>query len=148
VPLEDSLGALRYLQDEGKIRHIGVSNVSAEQLERAQAVVDVVTVQNRYNLADRSSEDVLEACERAGIGFIPWFPLATGDLARPGGPVDELASAHEATPGQLALAWLLARSPVMLPIPGTASIDHLQENVAAQRISLDGEDLERLAAAA
>jgi pyridoxine 4-dehydrogenase len=148
VPLEDSLGALRDLQDEGKIRHIGVSNVSAEQLERAQAVVDVVTVQNRYNLADRSSEDVLEACERAGIGFIPWFPLATGDLARPGGPVDELASAHEATPGQLALAWLLARSPVMLPIPGTASIDHLQENVAAQRISLDGEDLERLAAAA
>jgi pyridoxine 4-dehydrogenase len=148
VPLEDSLGALCDLQDEGKIRHIGVSNVSAEQLERAQAVVDVVTVQNRYNLADRSSEDVLEACERAGIGFIPWFPLATGDLARPGGPVDELASAHEATPGQLALAWLLARSPVMLPIPGTASIDHLQENVAAQRISLDGEDLERLAAAA
>jgi pyridoxine 4-dehydrogenase len=148
VPLEDSLGALCDLQDEGKIRHIGVSNVSAEQLERAQAVVDVVTVQNRYNLSDRSSEDVLEACERAGIGFIPWFPLATGDLARPGGPVDELASAHEATPGQLALAWLLARSPVMLPIPGTASIDHLQENVAAQRISLDGEDLERLAAAA
>jgi len=148
VPLEDSLGALRDLQDEGKIRHIGVSNVSAEQLDRAQAVVDVVTVQNRYNLVDRSSEDVLEACERAGLGFIPWFPLATGDLARPGGPVDELASAHEATPGQLALAWLLARSPVMLPIPGTASIDHLEENVAGQRISLDGEDLERLAAAA
>jgi pyridoxine 4-dehydrogenase len=148
VPLEDSLGALRDLQDEGKIRHIGVSNVSAEQLDRAQAVVDVVTVQNRYNLVDRSSEDVLEACERAGLGFIPWFPLATGDLARPGGPVDELASAREATPGQLALAWLLARSPVMLPIPGTASIDHLEENVAAQRISLDGEDLERLAAAA
>lgn len=148
VPLEDSLGALRDLQDEGKIRHIGVSNVSAEQLDRAQAVVDVVTVQNRYNLVDRSSEDVLEACERAGLGFIPWFPLATGDLARPGGPVDELASAHEATPGQLALAWLLARSPVMLPIPGTASIDHLEENVAAQRLSLDGEDLERLAAAA
>jgi pyridoxine 4-dehydrogenase len=148
VPLEDSLGALRDLQDEGKIRHIGVSNVSAEQLDRAQAVVDVVTVQNRYNLVDRSSENVLEACERAGLGFIPWFPLATGDLARPGGPVDELASAHEATPGQLALAWLLARSPVMLPIPGTASIGHLEENVAAQRISLDGEDLERLAAAA
>jgi pyridoxine 4-dehydrogenase len=148
VPLEDSLGALRDLQEEGKIRHIGVSNVSAEQLERAQAVVDVVTVQNRYSLADRSSEDVLEACERAGIGFIPWFPLATGDLARPGGPVEELASAHEATPGQLALVWLLARSPVVLPIPGTASIDHLQENVDAQRISLDSEDLERLAAAA
>ena len=148
VAIEDSLGALRDLRDEGKIRHIGVSNVSAEQLERARAVVDVVTVQNRYNLVDRSSEDVLEVCARDGIGFIPWFPLATGDLARPGGPVEELASAHEATPGQLALAWLLGRSPVMLPIPGTASIDHLEENVAAQRISLDGEDLERLAAAA
>jgi pyridoxine 4-dehydrogenase len=148
VPIEDSLGALRDLQQEGKIRHIGVSNVSAEELERARAVVDVVTVQNRYNLVDRRSEDVLEVCERDGIGFLPWFPLATGDLARPGGPVDELASAHEATPGQLALAWLLARSPVMLPIPGTASIDHLEENVAAQRISLNGEDLERLAAAA
>jgi pyridoxine 4-dehydrogenase len=148
VPIEDSLGALRDLQQEGKIRHIGVSNVSAEELEGARAVVDVVTVQNRYNLVDRRSEDVLEVCERDGIGFLPWFPLATGDLARPGGPVDELASAHEATPGQLALAWLLARSPVMLPIPGTASIDHLEENVAAQRISLDGEDLERLAAAA
>jgi pyridoxine 4-dehydrogenase len=148
VAIEDSLGALRDLRDEGKIRHIGVSNVSAEQLERARAVVDVVTVQNRYNLVDRSSEDVLEVCARDGIGFIPWFPLATGDLARPGGPVEELASAHEATPGQLALAWLLGRAPVMLPIPGTASIDHLEENVAAQRISLDGEDLERLAAAA
>jgi pyridoxine 4-dehydrogenase len=148
VPIEDSLGALRDLRDEGKIRHIGVSNVSAEQLERARAVADVVTVQNRYNLVDRRSEDVLQVCARDGIGFIPWFPLATGDLARRGGPVDELASAHEATPGQLALAWLLARSPVMLPIPGTASIDHLTENVAAQRISLGGEDLERLAAAA
>jgi pyridoxine 4-dehydrogenase len=148
VPIEDSLGALRDLRNEGKIRHIGVSNVSAEELERARAVVDVATVQNRYNLYDRRSEDVLGVCERDGIGFLPWFPLATGGLARPGGPVDELASAHAATPGQLALAWLLARSPVMLPIPGTASIDHLEENVAAQRISLDGEDLERLAAAA
>jgi len=148
VPIEDSLGALRDLQEDGKIRHIGVSNVSAEQLGRARAVVDVATVQNRYNLIDRSSEDVLEICERDGIGFIPWFPLATGQLARPGGPVNELASAHQVTPGQLALAWLLARSPVMLPIPGTASIDHLEENVAAQRMSLAGEDLERLAAAA
>jgi pyridoxine 4-dehydrogenase len=148
VPLEDSLGALRELQEEGKIRHIGVSNVSAEQLERARAVVDVVTVQNRYNLVDRHSEDVLEACERDGLGFLPWFPLATGDLARPGGPLDELARAHDATPGQLGLAWLLARSPVMLPIPGTASIEHLEENVAAERIALDRDELERLAAAA
>jgi pyridoxine 4-dehydrogenase len=148
VPLEDSLGALRDLQQEGKIRHIGVSNVSAEQLERARAVVDVVTVQNRYNLADRSAERELEVCERDGIGFIPWFPLATGELARAGGPLDELARSHEATPGQLALAWLLARSPVILPIPGTSSVDHLEDNVAATRISLDPDELERLAAAA
>jgi pyridoxine 4-dehydrogenase len=148
VPLEDSLGALRELQEEGKIRHIGVSNVSEAELERARAVVDVVTVQNRYNLADRASEGVLDACEPAGIGFIPWFPLATGDLARPGGPLDELARAHDATPSQLALAWLLARSPNMLPIPGTSSIEHFEENLAAERISLDGDEVERLAAAA
>jgi aryl-alcohol dehydrogenase-like predicted oxidoreductase len=148
VPIEDSLGALRDAQQQGKIRHIGVSNVSTDELERARAVVDVVTVQNRYNLVDRSSEDVLDACEAAGIGFIPWFPLATGDLARPGGPLDELARANEATPGQLALAWLLARSPVMLPIPGTASEQHLEENVAAEQLQLEPDELERLAAAA
>jgi pyridoxine 4-dehydrogenase len=148
VPFEDSLGALGELQEEGKIRHIGVSNVSEQELDRARAVVDVVTVQNRYNLADRAAEGVLDACERAGIGFIPWFPLATGDLARPGGPLDELASAHEATPSQLALAWLLARSPSMLPIPGTSSIEHFEENLAAERISLDDDEVERLAAAA
>lgn len=148
VPIEDSLGALRELQEEGKVRHIGVSNVSVDQLERARAVVDVVTVQNRYNLVDRSTENELDVCEREGIGFIPWFPLATGDLARSGGPLDELASTHGAAPGQLALAWLLARSPVMLPIPGTSSIAHLEDNVAAQNIELGSEDLERLAAAA
>jgi pyridoxine 4-dehydrogenase len=148
VPLEESLGALRELQQEGKIRHVGTSNVSADELDRARGVVEVVTVQNRYNLVDRSSEDLLEACERDGIGFIPWFPLATGDLARAAGPLEELASSHQVTPGQLALAWLLARSPVVLPIPGTASIEHLEENVAAQGISLDGEELERLAAVA
>jgi pyridoxine 4-dehydrogenase len=148
VPLEESLGALKQLQDEGKIRHIGVSNFSVEQLERARAVVDVVTVQNRYNLADRHSEDVLDACDAAGIGFIPWFPLATGDLAGAGGPLDELARAHDATPGQLAIAWLLARSPVVLPIPGTASLEHLEENVAAADLHLERQELERLAAAA
>jgi pyridoxine 4-dehydrogenase len=148
VPIEDSLGALRQLQDEGKIRHIGVSNVSVEELERARAVVEVVTVQNRYNLVDRHAEDVLDVCDAAGIGFIPWFPLATGDLARPGGPLDELARAHHATPGQLAIAWLLARSPVVLPIPGTASEPHLEENVAAGKLELDPRELERLAAAA
>jgi pyridoxine 4-dehydrogenase len=148
VPLEDSLGALEELQDEGKIRHIGISNVTRDEYERARAVVDVVTVQNRYNLTDRQSESVLEDCEREGIGFIPWFPLAIGELARPGGPLDGLARSHDATPGQLALAWLLARSPVMLPIPGTASIEHLEENLAAQSIELDASEVERLEAAA
>jgi pyridoxine 4-dehydrogenase len=148
VPLEDSLGALKELQEEGKIRHIGVSNVSSEELERARAVVDVVTVQNRYNLTDRHSEDVLQECERDGIGFIPWFPLAIGELARPGGPLDDLARRHDAAPGQLALAWLLARSPVMLPIPGTASIEHLEENMRAESIELDPDEVERLEAAA
>jgi aryl-alcohol dehydrogenase-like predicted oxidoreductase len=147
VPLEESIGALADLQREGKIRHIGVSNVSVEELERARALVEVVTVQNRYSLVDRDSEDVLDECERLGIGFIPWFPLATGDLARPGGPLDELARAHDATPGQLAIAWLLARSPVMLPIPGTASVEHLEENVAAADLELDPAELDRLAAA-
>jgi pyridoxine 4-dehydrogenase len=148
VPLEDSLGALKELQDEGKIRHIGISNVTRDEYERARAVVDVVTVQNRYNLTDRQSESVLEDCEREGIGFIPWFPLAIGELARPGGPLDGLARSHDATPGQLALAWLLARSPVMVPIPGTSSIEHLEENVAAQAIELDPGEVERLEAAA
>jgi pyridoxine 4-dehydrogenase len=148
VPLEDSVGALKELQDQGKIRHVGVSNVSRAELERARAVVEVVTVQNRYSLTDRHSEDVLGACERDGIGFIPWFPLAAGDLARPGGPLDELARSHDATPGQLALAWLLARSPVMLAIPGTGSVEHLEENVAAASIELAPGELERLAEAA
>ena len=148
VPLEDSMGALKELQDEGKIRHIGISNVAVQELERARAVVDVVTVQNRYNLTDRHSESVLETCERDGIGFIPWFPLAIGELARPGGPLDDLARRHDAASGQLALAWLLARSPVMLPIPGTSSIEHLEENVAAQSIELDASEVERLEAAA
>jgi pyridoxine 4-dehydrogenase len=148
VPLEDSLGALKELQDEGKIRHVGVSNVSLDEFERARAVIDVVTVQNRYSLTDRQSEDVLDACERDGLGFIPWYPLATGDLARLGGPLDELARARDATPGQLALAWLLARSPVMLPIPGTGSVEHLEENVAAADLELDPHELDRLAAAA
>jgi pyridoxine 4-dehydrogenase len=148
VPLEDSIGALKELQDEGKVRHIGVSNVSRDELERARALVDVVTVQNRYNLTDRQSENVLEACERDGIGFIPWFPLAIGGLARPDGPLDELARRHGAAPGQLAIAWLLAHSPVMLPIPGTGSVEHLEENMAAASIELAPEEVERLEAAA
>jgi pyridoxine 4-dehydrogenase len=148
VPLEDSLGALKELQDEGKVRHIGISNVSGEELDRARGVVDVVTVQNRYNLTERHSEGVLEACEREGIGFIPWFPLAIGALAGPGGPLDDMARRHDAAPGQLALAWLLARSPVMLPIPGTGSIEHLEENMEAESIELGADEVERLEEAA
>jgi aryl-alcohol dehydrogenase-like predicted oxidoreductase len=147
VPFEDSVGALKELQDEGKIRHVGISNVSLDQVERARELVDVATVQNRYNLADRHSEDVLDACERAGIGFIPWFPLATGDLARPGGPLDDVARDHDATPGQVALAWLLGRSPVMLPIPGTSTVEHLEENVSAADLNLSGAEMDRLGAA-
>jgi aryl-alcohol dehydrogenase-like predicted oxidoreductase len=141
VPLEESMGALKELRDEGKIRHIGVSNVSVEELERARAVVEVVTVQNRYNLDDRSSEDVLDACEAEGIGFIPWWPLAVGRLAEPGGPLDRIAGEHDATPAQIALAWLLARSPVMLPIPGTSSIEHFEENLAAAEIELSPDEV-------
>ncbi len=147
VPYEESVGALKELQDAGKVRHIGVSNVSVEQLGQARELVDVVSVQNRYNLTDRSSEDVLEACEQEGIAFIPWFPLATGKLARAGGPLDEVAAAHDATPGQVALAWLLARSPVMLPIPGTSSIEHLEETVAAAELELGEAELHSLAEA-
>jgi pyridoxine 4-dehydrogenase len=147
VPYEDSVGALKELQDEGKIRHVGVSNVSLDELEQARGIVEVVTVQNRYNLTDRRSEDVLQACEEAGIGFIPWFPLATGSLAEPGGPLDKSAQAHDATPAQIALAWLLARSQVMLPIPGTSSVEHLEENVAATQIQLSPEEVEEIGSA-
>ena len=148
VPYADSVGALKELQDEGKIRHVGVSNVSTEELAEAREIVEVVTVQNRFNLEDRHSEDVLDVCAEEGIGFIPWFPLATGRLARPGGPLDEVARGHDASPGQVALAWLLARADVMLPIPGTSSVEHLEENVAAADLRLDPGEVERITAAA
>jgi pyridoxine 4-dehydrogenase len=148
VPYEDSIGALKELQDEGKIRHVGVSNVSVEQLAQAREIVEVVTVQNRFNVVDRSTEDELDVCSDAGIGFIPWFPLAIGDLARDGGPLDDVARAHDATPGQVALAWLLARSHVMLPIPGTSSIEHLEENLGAGELGLSAAELDEIAAAA
>lgn len=137
VPAEDQLGTLKDLQAQGKIRHIGLSEVTVKQLEHARRVVDVVSVQNRYSLTDRNSEDVLEYCERHRIGFIPWFPLAAGKLSAPDGPVGRLASKHNATPSQLALAWLLWRSRVMLPIPGTSRVSHLEENVAAATVKLD-----------
>jgi aryl-alcohol dehydrogenase-like predicted oxidoreductase len=148
VPYEESVGALKQLQEEGKIRLVGVSNVSTEELARARQIVDVVSVQNRYNLTDRDSEDVLEVCERDGLAFIPWFPLAVGRLAQPGGPLDEIAERHHAKPGQIALAWLLKRSPSMLPIPGTSSVEHLEENVAAAAIDLSADEFQELARAA
>lgn len=147
VPLEESLGALIELRAEGKIRHLGVSNVSVEELDRAQALTEVVSVQNRFNLQERRSEDVLDACTRRGLAFIPWFPLATGDLAQPGGPLDQIAERHGATPSQIALAWLLRRSPAMLPIPGTSSIEHLEENVRAAQVSLTDGDMAELESA-
>ncbi len=144
VPLADQLGVLAELRQEGKIRHIGLSEVSVAELEEARAITGIVSVQNLYNLAERRSEDVLEYAERNGVAFIPWFPVATGELARPGGPLDVAAREHGATPAQLALAWLLRRSPVMLPIPGTSSVAHLEENVGAAGIELSDDAFEAL----
>ena len=144
VPVEEQLGTLAELREEGKIQHVGLSEVGVEEIEQAREIVPIATVQNRYSLTDRGSEDVLDFCEREGIGFIPWFPLARGDLARPGGPLDEIAARRDATPGQVALAWLLARSPVMLPIPGTSSVEHLEENLAAVELRLSDEELATL----
>jgi aryl-alcohol dehydrogenase-like predicted oxidoreductase len=132
------------LREEGKVRLVGLSNVSVAQLEEALEIVPVASVQNRFNLTDRASEDVLDACTERGIGFIPWFPLATGSLAESGGPLDEIAARQDATPSQIALAWLLARSPVMLPIPGTGSLDHLEENLAAANVELSPAEVEEL----
>jgi aryl-alcohol dehydrogenase-like predicted oxidoreductase len=136
VPLADQVGELAKLQAEGKIRFIGLSEVTVDQLRAAAEIAPIATVQNLYNLANRSAEELLDYSAANGIGFIPWFPLATGELAKPGSPLAELAAARGATPSQLALAWLLRRSPVMLPIPGTASVAHLEDNVAAAGITL------------
>ena len=148
TPRDEQFGAIKSLIDDKVIRYAGLSEVSVAEIEAAAKVFPVATVQNRYNLADRSSEDVLDYCEAKGIGFIPWFPLAAGDLAKPGGSLDAIARAHKATPGQIALAWLLKRSPVMLPIPGTAKVAHLEENVAAAAISLTDEEFAALDKAA
>src|SRR4051794_29076170 len=148
VPYERSVGALKELQDEGKIRHIGVSNVSVEQLETAREIVEVVSVQNRFNLTDRHSEDVLERCEELGMAFFPWAPIARGELADPGGPVARIASRHGASPGQVALAWLLARSAAIVPIPGTSSVEHLEENLGAADLQLTADELAELEAVA
>ena len=144
VPFEESVGTLAELQKEGKIAHVGISNVTVDQLRQAQEIVPIVSVQNRYNLVERNDEDVLEACERQTIGFIPWFPLKTGQLAKGSGPVAQIAKAHDAGPAQVALAWLLAHSPVMLPIPGTGSVEHLEENIAAAHLRLKPDEVEAL----
>ncbi|AFU05564.1 aldo/keto reductase [Nocardia brasiliensis] len=147
VPLADQLGELALLQQEGKIRHIGLSQVSVAQLAQAREIATIVSVQNLYNLANRDDEDVLDYAERENIAFIPWYPIATGKLAAPGGPLDAIAAEHGASPAQLALAWLLRRSPVLLPIPGTSSVAHAEENTEAARITLTDKEFESLAAA-
>jgi aryl-alcohol dehydrogenase-like predicted oxidoreductase len=147
VPLAESVGALKELQAEGKIRHVGVSNVKLDQLEEARGIVDIVSVQNRYSLSDRGSDDVLAACERYGMAFLPYFPLAAGKLTKSGGALDEVAQHHGATAGQIALAWLLRRSPNMVPIPGTSSADHLEENMGAATLELSDEEFATLDAA-
>ena len=148
VPLEDQLGELKKLQDEGKIGHIGLSEVDVDQMEQARRLVDIATVQNLYNLTDRSAEPLLEYSEANGIGFIPWFPLATGKLAGSGSPLGEIAARRDVSPSQLALAWLLHRSPVMLPIPGTSTVAHVEDNIAAARIELSKDEVDELTAAA
>jgi pyridoxine 4-dehydrogenase len=145
IPIEDSIGALVDLQQEGKIRHIGVSNVSERELGRARAVASIVSVQNHYNLRERSSDRLVDICAEAGMAFIPWYPLAAGGLARPNSALTQIAQIHAATPSQISLAWLLQRSPAMLPIPGTSSLAHLEENLAAALIRLESGEFRRLA---
>jgi aryl-alcohol dehydrogenase-like predicted oxidoreductase len=148
TPMEESLGELKAMQDEGKIRHIGVSEVDVDTLVAMREIVDVVSVQNLYNLTDRHHEDVVDYCDREGLGFIPWFPLATGKLAGAGGPLAKAAKAHGSSPSQLALAWLLRRAQVILPIPGTSSVEHIEDNCAAATISLTDEEYDNLSSAA
>ncbi|MBS0234915.1 MAG: aldo/keto reductase [Proteobacteria bacterium] len=146
VPQAEQFDAIKAMQSEGLIRHVGLSEVNVREIEAAQKFFKVATVQNRYNLADRSSEDVLDYCEKHGIGFIPWFPLAAGDLAKPGSRLEAIAKSHDAVPSQIALAWLLKRSPVMLPIPGTSKVKHLEENVAGTNIELSDKEFAELSA--
>ncbi|MFE8952722.1 MULTISPECIES: aldo/keto reductase [Streptomyces] len=148
VPLEEQVGELKNLQDEGKIVAIGLSQVTVDQIEQARRIAEISTVQNRYNVSDRSSADVLDHCARHGIGFIPWAPVAAGRLADPGGPLGHIAAAHRTTPSNVALSWLLHRSDVVLPIPGTSKVAHLEDNLAAARLRLSDTELEELDAAA
>lgn len=148
VPVEESLGELKKMQEEGKIRHIGISETTVADIQRAQKIVNVASVQNKYNITDRAYEDVVEYCAKSKIAFIPWFPLAAGELTKPGGVLDKLAKTHKATTSQLAIAWLLHRSPVMLPIPGTSKVKHLEENVAAAELKLSATEWKSLEDAA
>lgn len=148
TPVEESLGAVKELQKQGKVRHIGLSEVKVPEIEQARKVVEIVSVQNKYNLSDRAHEDVLEYCEKNKIAFIPWFPIAAGKLAQPGGVLDAAAKKHGATVGQLSIAWLLHRSPVILPIPGTSSVAHLEENVKAADVTLSDAEWAEIEAAA
>jgi pyridoxine 4-dehydrogenase len=148
VPLEEQLGIIKKLQEEGKIRHVGLSEVKPSEIEAAQKIVKIVSVQNQYNIGDRRHEDVVDYCEKHNLAFIPWFPVAAGKLAEAGGPLDTAAKRHDATVGQLSLAWLLHRSPVMLPIPGTTSIAHLEENVAAGGVKLSAAEWQEIEKAA
>lgn len=147
VPAEEQFATLQALQAEGKIKHIGLSEVSVQQIQHAQTMLPIVSVQNRYSVADRGSEDVLEYCEKQNIGFIPWFPLAAGKLSGPQSSIGHVAAQWKVTPSQVALAWLLSRSPVMLPIPGTSSVEHLEENVATAVLQLDSKQMQELARA-
>jgi aryl-alcohol dehydrogenase-like predicted oxidoreductase len=148
VPVEESLGKLKELQNAGKIRHIGLSEVKPNEIERARKTAEIVSIQNKYNLSDRAHEDTLRYCEKHNLGFIPWFPVAAGKLAASSGPLDSTAREHGATVAQLSLAWLLHRSKVMLPIPGTSSVKHLEENIAAADLQLSDEEWQKLERAA
>lgn len=144
VPREEQFGVLRELQDEGKVRHVGLSEVSVEEVTAAREIVPIVSVQNLYNVSNRSAEDLVDYCDENDIGFIPWFPLGSGDLSRQDGPLADAAKTHDVSPSQIALAWLLHRSPVMLPIPGTGSVEHLEENVAAAQIELTDDEVQAI----
>jgi pyridoxine 4-dehydrogenase len=148
VPVEESLGVIKKLQRQGKIRHVGLSEVKPHEIDQARKVIDIVSVQNQYNLGDRQHEDVVDYCTEHGLAFIPWYPVAAGKLAAPGGKLDAAAKKHGATVSQLSLAWLLQRSPVILPIPGTSSVQHLEENVAAGAVSLTAAEWQEIEAAA
>ncbi len=148
VPVEESLGEIAKLQQEGKIRHVGLSEVKPHEIEQARTVIGIVSVQNKYNIGDRDHEDVVDYCAANNIAFIPWFPVAAGKLAQPGGKLDSAAKQHKATVSQLSLAWLLHRSPVILPIPGTSSLEHLEENIAASQVKLSDSEWAEIEAAA